>query len=125
MGNAAEEAPIVTMRSIVEQTDVWTTVLRLVALWVLYRVGLALYNISPFHPLYAFPGPRLAAASFIYEFWFDAVEWGKYTDEINRMHQRYGTVICRPRALSERKRSGRNTDETICCDDRPDRPDQP
>lgn len=66
--------------------------LRLVGLWLLYRVGLALYNISPFHPLYRFPGPKLAAMSFLYEFWFEAILWGRYTHEIERMHRIYGKV---------------------------------
>lgn len=65
-------------------------ILPLAGLWLLYRVGLALYNISPFHPLYYFPGPRLAAMSFVYEFWFDFIKWGKYTTEIQRLHEIYG-----------------------------------
>ncbi|KAI1861411.1 uncharacterized protein JN550_010791 [Neoarthrinium moseri] len=67
--------------------------LRLLGLWVVYRLALALYNISPFHPLYRFPGPRLAAASFIYEFWFDFVLLGRYSHEIKRMHDFYGPIV--------------------------------
>ncbi|KAI1850711.1 hypothetical protein JX266_003993 [Neoarthrinium moseri] len=67
--------------------------LRLLGLWVVYRLALALYNISPFHPLYRFPGPRLAAASFIYEFWFDFVLLGRYSHEIKRMHDIYGPIV--------------------------------
>jgi hypothetical protein len=65
--------------------------LRLVGLWLTYRFLLVLYNISPLHPLYKFPGPRLAAASYAYEAWFDAVKVGRYTWEIKDMHEKYGT----------------------------------
>ena len=67
-------------------------IFRLAGLWLLYRIGLALYNISPYHPLYQFPGPKLAAMSFAYEFWFEAVLWGRYTTEIQRLHEIYGKV---------------------------------
>lgn len=65
-------------------------VLRLAGLWLGYRLLLALYNISPFHPLYKFPGPRLAAASYLYEAWYDLVKVGRYSWEIKAMHDKYG-----------------------------------
>lgn len=58
--------------------------------WALYHVAKALYNISPFHPLNAIPGPKLAAATYLPEFWHDAVCFGRYTTEIRKMHQIYG-----------------------------------
>ncbi|KAI0000250.1 cytochrome P450 [Xylariaceae sp. FL0662B] len=68
-------------------------VLRLVGLWLAYRVALFLYNISPFHPLYRVPGPKLAAMSYLYEFWYDFVLVGKYTHEIRKMHEKYGPIV--------------------------------
>lgn len=65
-------------------------VLRLSGLWIGYRLLYALYNISPLHPLYKFPGPKLAAASFLYEAWYDLVKVGRYTREIKVMHEKYG-----------------------------------
>ena len=67
--------------------------MRLAGLWILYRVALALYNISPFHPLSRFPGPKLAAMTFLYEFWYEGIRWGKYTWEIQRMHEKYGASL--------------------------------
>lgn len=55
-----------------------------------YHVLLALYRLSPLHPLYKFPGPRLAAASYLYEVWFDLIKGGQYTFEIKRLHDIYG-----------------------------------
>lgn len=66
-------------------------ILRLLGAWLGYRLLFALYNISPFHPLHKFPGPRLAAATFIYEFWYDFVLHGRYVNEIRKMHDIYGT----------------------------------
>jgi hypothetical protein len=71
--------------------------LRLLGLWFAYRVLLALYNVSPLHPLYRFPGPRLAAASFLYEAWYDLVKVGRYTSEIKTMHDKYGMSLERHR----------------------------
>lgn len=63
------------------------------AAWLLYHVFRALYNVSAFHPLHQFPGPKLAAATILYEFWFDMVLCGRYTREIKRMHEVYGESV--------------------------------
>jgi hypothetical protein len=42
------------------------------------------------HPLAGFPGPKLAAASFLYEFYYDVIKSGMYIWEIERMHEKYG-----------------------------------
>ena len=65
-------------------------VAKLAGLWAAYRVGVALYNISPFHPLYRFPGPRLASATYLYEAYYDWILVGRYGKEIKRMHDKYG-----------------------------------
>jgi hypothetical protein len=49
---------------------------------VLYRLCL--------HPLAKFPGPKLAAATFWYEFYYDVTRRGQYFREIEKMHKRYG-----------------------------------
>lgn len=46
-----------------------------------------------FHPLSSFPGPKLAAATFLYEFYYDVVKSGMYIWEIERMHEKYGKYI--------------------------------
>lgn len=43
------------------------------------------------HPLARFPGPKLAAATFFYEFYYDVIRGGMYIWEIERMHEKYGT----------------------------------
>ncbi|KUI53669.1 Trichodiene oxygenase [Cytospora mali] len=66
---------------------------RLFGLWVLYQVLVALYNISPLHPLSRFPGPKLAAMTIAYEGYFDLIKVGRYSWEIKRMHEKYGPVV--------------------------------
>lgn len=62
----------------------------LVGLWIGYRILLALYNISPLHPLSRFPGPKIAATSYLYEAYYDWLLVGRYGHEIRRMHEHYG-----------------------------------
>ncbi|KAL1959777.1 hypothetical protein VTO42DRAFT_1363 [Malbranchea cinnamomea] len=65
----------------------------LLGLWVGYRILLALYNISPLHPLSRFPGPKIAASTYLYEAYYDWWLVGRYGHEIRRMHERYGPIV--------------------------------
>ena len=58
-------------------------------LLVLYGIALAIYRLT-LDPLARFPGPRLAAATFWYEFYYDVVLGGKYTWKLGELHDRYG-----------------------------------
>ncbi|KAF9890911.1 hypothetical protein FE257_005487 [Aspergillus nanangensis] len=69
------------------------TIVYLIGLWIGYRILIACYNISPLHPLSRFPGPKRAAASYLYEAYYDWVCLGRYGHEIRRMHERYGPVV--------------------------------
>lgn len=44
-----------------------------------------------FHPLSKFPGPTLAAISYLPEIYYDVLKGGMYIWEIERMHDKYGT----------------------------------
>lgn len=57
---------------------------------VSYLVVRSIYRLY-FHPLSKFPGPKLAALTHLYEFYYDAIKGGKYLWEIQRMHDQYGT----------------------------------
>jgi hypothetical protein len=67
-----------------------TTALLLGAL-LSYIIVVVVYRLV-FHPLAAFPGPRLAAATQWYEAFFDLCRapGGTYVFEIDRMHVKYG-----------------------------------
>lgn len=52
---------------------------------VVYRLYLS--------PIAGFPGPRLAALTYWYDFWYDAVAEPEYTFKIGRLHRQYGPVV--------------------------------
>ncbi|KAK4228582.1 putative cytochrome P450 E-class, group IV [Podospora fimiseda] len=68
-------------------------IVSLVGIWLGYRILVALYNISPLHPLSRFPGPKIAAVSYVYEAYYDWICEGQYTNKIRQMHERYGPIV--------------------------------
>lgn len=46
-----------------------------------------------FHPLASIPGPRLAAASYWYEYYYDVVKEGKYMWKLIELHKEYGETF--------------------------------
>ncbi|KAF4452141.1 cytochrome P450 oxidoreductase [Fusarium austroafricanum] len=61
--------------------------------WFAFKLLQALYNISPLHPLHKVPGPKLAAATYIPEFYHDVILFGRYTHAIKKMHEKYGPIV--------------------------------
>ncbi|KAL3476651.1 cytochrome P450 [Aspergillus californicus] len=57
-----------------------------------YAAVVVIYRLY-FSPLARFPGPRLAAATGLYEAYFQIIKGGTFTWEINRLHQEYGPII--------------------------------
>jgi hypothetical protein len=54
-----------------------------------YVVGGVLYRLY-LSPLAKFPGPKLAAATLWYEFYYDTILKGQYTFKIMDLHKKYG-----------------------------------
>lgn len=67
-------------------------VLTFASLWLAYHILKAIYNVSPLHPLSRIPGPKLAAATYWPEFYYDVVKFGCYTKKIAKMHEQYGKL---------------------------------
>jgi hypothetical protein len=61
----------------------------LLILALAYLVGLCCYRLL-LDPLANFPGPKLAALTLWYEFYYDVVRRGQYTFKIRDMHDQYG-----------------------------------
>ena len=54
--------------------------------WVAVVIAKRLF----FHPLASIPGPRLAALTGWYEFYYDAIKPGRYVFKIQELHEKYG-----------------------------------
>ncbi|GAQ36803.1 cytochrome P450 [Aspergillus tubingensis] len=59
---------------------------------VVFIFGLAFYRLY-LSPLAKFPGPRLAAATGLYETYYDVVRDGQFSSHIERLHQTYGPIV--------------------------------
>ncbi|OHF03422.1 hypothetical protein CORC01_01141 [Colletotrichum orchidophilum] len=62
------------------------------SLWLLYAVQLGVRRLY-FSPISHVPGPRLAALTQLYEFYYDIVLGGQYTFKIIELHRQYGPVV--------------------------------
>ena len=60
-----------------------------VLVFLLYLLSLALYRLV-LSPIAKFPGPKLAALSNWYEFYWDVVKQGQFTFHIQQLHKQYG-----------------------------------
>lgn len=63
----------------------------IVALAFLWFGSKAIYRLY-WHPLSHIPGPKRAAISHLYEFYYDVIRGGTYLFEVEKMHQKYGTA---------------------------------
>ncbi|PYH49237.1 cytochrome P450 [Aspergillus saccharolyticus JOP 1030-1] len=69
-----------------------TLVLDLTLLGLLFTAGLIIYRLT-LSPLARFPGPRLAAATGLYEMYYQLVQGGIFTWKINELHDQYGPIV--------------------------------
>ncbi|KAF1962999.1 cytochrome P450 [Byssothecium circinans] len=70
-----------------------STILAVIALSIIaYTIYIAVRRLY-FSPLSGFPGPKIAAVTYWYEFYYDFWRGGKYIFEIEKMHQRYGPIV--------------------------------
>ncbi|ERF76666.1 hypothetical protein EPUS_09342 [Endocarpon pusillum Z07020] len=70
----------------------FVTVLSAVGLVVFYLIYLVVYRLF-LSPISKFPGPKLAALTYWYEFWYDVVAEPEYTFKIGRLHKQYGSIL--------------------------------
>lgn len=63
--------------------------IRLLIGLIVWGISLVVYRLY-FSPLSKFPGPKIAAATQWYEFYFNIVKGGMFMWEIEKMHAKYG-----------------------------------
>ncbi|KAF2178846.1 putative P450 monooxygenase [Zopfia rhizophila CBS 207.26] len=76
----------------IEDISLYQVFLVLSSTSVLYAVSLAIHRLY-LSPLAKFPGPKLAAATLWYEFYYDVIKRGRFAWEIKRMHEVYGPIV--------------------------------
>jgi hypothetical protein len=64
----------------------------LFGIWLVYAIVVAVQRLW-FSPIAHLPGPKLAALTQCYEFYYDIVLGGQYTFKIIELHRKYGPVI--------------------------------
>lgn len=57
---------------------------------VLLGLGILITYRLYLSPIAGFPGPKLAALTFLYEFYYDVWQEGQYTWKIRDLHDKYG-----------------------------------
>ena len=67
-------------------------VLFFVLVYVVYVIAVVIQRLY-LHPLSAFPGPRLAAATGWFEAYYDIIDGGTFVKQYEKWHARYGMVI--------------------------------
>lgn len=58
----------------------------------LYLTSKVIYRLY-LHPLTGFPGPKLAAATYLYGAYYDVVQEAQFVFHLNALHDRYGPVV--------------------------------
>ncbi|KAL1970872.1 hypothetical protein VTN77DRAFT_2706 [Rasamsonia byssochlamydoides] len=80
------------METLQETYNISNAAILLFVLLCLYLLSSAVYRLY-LSPIAHFPGPKLAALTWWYEFYYDAICGGKYIWEIEKMHRRYGPIV--------------------------------
>jgi hypothetical protein len=68
----------------------WLTIVTtLVGIWLVNIVVLAVYRLY-FSPIAKFPGPKLAALTSWYEFYYEVIQKGRMSFHVQDLHKKYG-----------------------------------
>ncbi|KAH7327506.1 cytochrome P450 [Rhexocercosporidium sp. MPI-PUGE-AT-0058] len=70
----------------------WNTFVVWTAVFFIYVSALAMYRLY-LSPISKFPGPKLAAMTLWYEFYYDVIKTGTYMAEIKKMHEKHGPIV--------------------------------
>jgi hypothetical protein len=61
---------------------------------IVYLAALLIHRLF-FHPISSFPGPKVAAATKWYEFYFDVIKspGGQFSKHVEELHKKYGPIV--------------------------------
>lgn len=82
--------------------SVLSSMLMLVLGLVLYSTYIVVWRLY-WSPLAQFPGPKLAAATHLYELYYELYKGGKYVFKKAELHEKYGNFQSRIYFLQSRK----------------------
>lgn len=74
---------------VLDNHSISSAVLLIILSLITYFFVVAIYRLY-FHPLSRFPGPKLAAATQLYELYYDGIKGAQFFLEIQRLHKIYG-----------------------------------
>ncbi|KAI1653876.1 cytochrome P450 [Daldinia decipiens] len=83
---------MIIMEYVTHKTSPFGVLLAVVLSPIIYFIFLIVYRLY-FSPLARFPGPKLAAATSWYVFYYDYWLNGQFVFEIRRMHEVYGPIV--------------------------------
>lgn len=81
-------------------TSVLTILARIAALFVTYLLLFTVYTVITrlyLSPLAKVPGPKLAALTYLYEWYYDIVQQGRFPFKVRDLHEKYGMFSCSPK----------------------------
>jgi hypothetical protein len=68
----------------------WPTIVATLAgIWFVNIVGLVIYRLY-LSPIAKFPGPKLAAVTSWYEFYYEVIQKGRMSFHVQDLHKKYG-----------------------------------
>lgn len=73
-------------------SNVWQLTAYAALLFISYKAIVYIQRLF-FHPLAKFPGPKIMAASRIYEFYYDSYQQGRLWRRLPELHKKYGPII--------------------------------
>jgi hypothetical protein len=71
------------------ELSIFHAIASLIPLSLIYGLIFRLY----FSSISNIPGPKLAAATWWYEFYYDIITYGKYIFKIDELHKKYGPIV--------------------------------
>jgi hypothetical protein len=74
---------------ILPSRSIFSLLILLIVAYISYRGFYRLW----LSPIAKFPGPRFAALTFWYEFYYDVVQGGRYTWKLDELHKKYGISL--------------------------------